>query len=73
MNKTSGFREIEFKEQVCKYKDIGFTELEYCYNGMLFLRRTNHYGVPLLPVMTRRACPVCKGNGTVDKLESKVE
>lgn len=72
MNKTSGFRTIEFKDQVCDYKDDGFTEIEYCYNGMIFLKKYNKFD-RLTTIMTRNLCKKCDGTGTIDSVEVKIE
>ena len=72
MNKTSGFRKIEFKEVECKYYDRGFTETEYCYNGFIYIESYSSFNVPI-PYMSDRRCKKCSGTGTIDKAESKIE
>lgn len=76
MSKSSGFREIVFKDQVCKYKDIGFSETEYCDNGIIYMINSFE-DIPFIRVPlrynTNKICKACNGTGTIDSVEVKVE
>jgi DnaJ-class molecular chaperone len=68
MNKSSGFRTIEFKEKECNYRDVGFSETEYCNSGIIYRHRYTS-----IPYSTDRLCKKCNGTGTVEKAECKIE
>lgn len=67
MNKSSGFRTIEFIEKPCSFMEayfLGFTKDVKCINGLLWTIS----GIPV-----KEVCPKCKGTGKVEIVESKIE
>jgi hypothetical protein len=69
MNKTSGFREIEFKEIKCNFVQFVYEDtienfnVTTCINGMLYIGK----------IPSNHTCKKCKGTGIVENAESKVE
>lgn len=72
MNKTSGFRTIQFKDAICEYKDIGFSESEYCDSGTVYMTKYNSTRL-ITPINTNRKCQKCNGTGTIEKAEYEIE
>lgn len=74
MNKTSGFRTIEFTDVKCRYYKFDIlNSTEYCHNGIIYNEKyTTILNIPI-PVITNKTCKICNGTGIVEKAESKVE
>lgn len=66
MNKTSGFRTIEFKEIECTYSVFNEYSTPFfvkCENGTLYDGKS----------IISFNCPKCNGTGKLEIVESKVE
>lgn len=78
MNKTSGFRTIEFKKIKCNYSFDSGRYYSFCEFGKIKVCKIKYpAGTPMVDIHNSEdsgsICSYCNGIGLLEKVESKVE